>query len=93
MINLIVRTSEFPDSQKIARVRPLHKKGDNFDCNNYRPISILTAISKVAEKVLAIQLRFYLENSNILIDSQFGFSEKRNTNSAISRLMEHPLRC
>lgn len=89
MINLIVRTSKFPDSQKIARVRPLHKKGDKFDCNNYRPISILTAISKIAEKVLAIQLRFYLENSNILIDSQFGFREKRNTTSAISRLMEH----
>jgi hypothetical protein len=80
MINLIVPSSEFPDSQKIARERPLHKKGDKFDCINYRPILISTAISKVTEKVLAIQLRFYLENSNILI-------EKRNTTSAISVLI------
>ena len=56
MINTIIRTSKFPDSQKIARVRPLHKKGDKSDRNNYRPISILTAISKITEKVLAIQL-------------------------------------
>ena len=88
MINTIIRTSKFPDSQKIARVRPLFKKGDKLDRINYRPISILTAISKITEKVLAIQLRFYLENSSILSDCQFGFQEKRNTTSAISRLME-----
>ena len=88
MINTIIRTSKFPDSQKIARVRPLHKKGDKSDRNNYRPISILTAISKITEKVLAIQLRYFLENCDILSDCQFGFREKRNTTSAISRLME-----
>ena len=43
---------------------------------------------KITEKVLAIQLRYFLENCDILCDCQFGFREKRNTTSAISRLME-----
>ena len=57
MINTVIRTAKFPDSRKIARVRPLHNKGDNSDRNNYRPIFVLTAISKITEKVLAIQVR------------------------------------
>ena len=59
MINLIVKHSVFPDSQKIARFLPLHKKGDKSELNNYRPISILTATSKLIEKVLAAQLRLF----------------------------------
>ena len=39
------------------------------------------------EKILPIELRFYLVNFDILIHSQFGFHEKRNSSSAISRLM------
>ena len=46
MLNLIVKHSIFPDSQKIARVRPLHKKRDKSELNDYRPVSILTATSK-----------------------------------------------
>ena len=88
LINTIITTSKFPDSQKIARVRPLHKKGDKLDRNNYRLISIISAISKITKKVLAIQLRCYLENSSTLSDCQFGFRAKQNTTSAISRLME-----
>ena len=89
MINLVVRTSRFPDNQKIARVRPLYKKGEKWNLNNYRPISILTSLSKITEKVLVTQLRFYLENNDIiLIDSQYGFREKRSTSPAISKLME-----
>ena len=89
MINLVVRTSRFPDNQKIARVRPLYKKGEKWNLNNYRPISILTSLSKITEKVLVTQLRFYLENNDIiLIDSQYGFREKRSTSLAISKLME-----
>ena len=87
-ISLIVKHSVFPDSQKIARVRPLHKKGDKSELNNYRPISILTATSKIIEKVLAAQLRLFLETNNIFCNSQYGFREKRSTTSAISKLME-----
>ena len=88
MINLIIKTSYFPDCQKIARVRPLHKKGDKSELNNYRPISTLTAVSKIIEKVLASQLRSFLESNEMFSTCQFGFREKKSTTSAISKLME-----
>ena len=88
MINLIIKTSYFPDCQKIARVRPLHKKGDKSELNNYRPISILTAVSKIIEKVLASQLRSFLESYEMFSTCQFGFREKKSTTSSISKLME-----
>ena len=85
---MTIRTSTFPDSQKIARVRPLHKKGDKADLNNYRPISILTATSKIIEKVLSFQLRYFLESNEMFCGSQFGFRERKSTTSAISKLLE-----
>ena len=56
LTHLTIKTSTFPDSQKIARVGQIHKKGDKAELNNYRPISILTATSKIVEKVLSFQL-------------------------------------
>ena len=41
IINLSLRTGIYPDSLKIAKVKPLYKKGEKNHLNNYRPISIL----------------------------------------------------
>ena len=56
LINLILTTSIFPDCMKIARVTPVYKKGDKSKCTNYRPISILSAMSKIVEKILTQQI-------------------------------------
>ena len=88
LINLVIKCSTFPDKQKVARVKLLHKKGDRFNVNNYRPISILTSISKITEKILTFQIRCHLELNNLLSDCQFGFRESRSTTLAICRLME-----
>ena len=42
-----------PDTMKIARVVPIKKSGEPTDMNNYRPISILPAINKIYEQILA----------------------------------------
>jgi hypothetical protein len=88
LINLIIQTSSFPDCLKIARVKPLFKKGKTTDCNNYRPISILSVVSKVIEKILASQIRGFLETFKLFTDNQYGFRKGKNTTDAISRLME-----
>ncbi len=55
----IIATESFPSEWKIAKVIPLHKSGSRNLLNNYRPISILPAISKVSEKILYKQLFNY----------------------------------
>ena len=46
----------FPDFLKMARVTPLFKSGDKSLCKNYRPISILSHIAKVFERLVHVRL-------------------------------------
>ena len=88
LTNSVISGSKFPDCLKIARVTPLFKKGSKTDPNNYRPISILPALSKVIEKILTKQIRAFMEDFNLFTDTQYGFREKRNTTGALNRLFE-----
>ena len=88
LINLVIETSVFPDCLKIARVTPIFKKGDKKSPNNYRPISVLSTVAKIVEKILSNQIINFLESNSILTDCQFGFRKGRNTTSAINLLME-----
>ena len=54
LTNQVLCTGMFPDKLKIAKVIPIHKKGDATVFNNYRPISLLPAISKVLEKIVML---------------------------------------
>ena len=47
LMNQIVHTIKFPKQLKIAKVKPLFKKGNQSSFTNYRPISLLPSISKV----------------------------------------------
>ena len=59
MINQSLCTGTFPDKLKLARVIPLYKKGDNHVFDIYRPISLLSTVSKIFEKVVFIQVYDY----------------------------------
>jgi hypothetical protein len=58
---------------KKSVVKPIYKKGTKEDANNYRPITLVPALSKVLEKVTANQLVAFLDKDNMLNKSQFGF--------------------
>ena len=62
---------------------PIHKSGDTASVNNYRPISILPAFSKVYEKLVYKRLYRFLENNAVLSDEQFGFRSGMSTESAM----------
>ena len=68
IINQSLYTGIFPDRLKIARVIPLYKKDDPHLVDNYRPISILPAISKVFERIVFNQLYDYMHNNKLLYD-------------------------
>ena len=56
MINVSFNKGIFPDFLKVTNVIPIHKKGEKLDPNIYRPISLLSNISKLYEKAMHIQL-------------------------------------
>ena len=75
LINKCIDTCTFPNALKLADVVPIFKKNDMLNKMNYRPISILSCISKIFEKLLISQLkslrsenhtpRFHLFNRSI----------------------------
>ena len=78
-----------PDRCKFAIVRPIHKKGKLDELNNYRPISLLTAISKILETLMYQRLLQHLETNNILTPAQYGFRKDYHINDANFNLLNN----
>ena len=62
LCNLSIKLGSFPDSCKVAKLKPLFKKGFKTNPSNYRPISLLPLISRIIEKLIHEQTSsfFYL---------------------------------
>ncbi len=88
IINHGIRTKEFPDEFKIAKVMPIFKKGDTESMTNYRPISLLPTFSKVFEKVIEKQLRQYMYENNYLSKNQFGFRKNHETSHIVMAVQD-----
>ena len=66
LVNLSINQSWFPDQCKIAKLKPLFKKGSKSDTKNYRPISLLPVVSKIIQKTIQIQTQEYLDKNGLL---------------------------
>ena len=82
IINQSLFSGIFPDQLKIAKIIPLYKKGDSHVLDNYRPISLLPALSKVFERVVFKQLYTYFTSKKLLYKSQYVFREDHSTELA-----------
>ena len=96
IINQSLVTGIFPTRMKIAKVIPLFKKDDPHVLDNYRPISLLPALSKVLEKVVFIQIYDYFDKNGLFYKNQYGFRKIHSTELAsleitdiISENMDH----
>ena len=85
IFNCSLTTGTFPDDWKLAKVTPIFKHGDRSDMNNYRPISVISAVAKVFERIVYNQLSSYLSENNILSRYQSGF---RSFHSTVTALLE-----
>ena len=66
LCSLSIASEKFPDSCKVAKLRPLYKKGSLTLSCNYKPKSLLPLISKVTEKVIHEQVSTFLNSRNFL---------------------------
>ena len=78
IFNLSLRTGKVVREWKLANVTPLFKKGDKSNPGNYRPISLTSVVCKLMESILRDKIVKFLEENNIIRDSQHGFRNKRS---------------
>lgn len=89
LINQCFTTGHFPSTFKRTIIIPLYKgTGDKSDPNNYRPVSIISNLSKLFEKILYKRILTFLTNSNFFANYQFGFLPGSNTTTAILQAVD-----
>ena len=82
------RYSRFPDCLKLAMVIPIHKKESKLEVSNYRPISLLSNINKLLEKIIHERTYSFLEKFGCLYKHQYGFRKSHSTNHALIEITE-----
>ena len=88
LFNLSFKSGFIPTCLKTAVIRPIFKKGDKTDFNNYRPISLLSAFSKLLEKIAATQVMRYLNKFKLLYEHQYGFRSKYSTEQPVIHFID-----
>ena len=88
IFNLSLSSGIYPDKLKIAKVIPIFKKGATTSINNYRPISILSSINKIYEKILYTRLIKYIDKFQLLYKYQYGFRKNHSTDHALIELID-----
>ena len=83
LFSLSLETSKFPLSWKSANVIPLHKKEDKNIVSNYRPISLLSIVGKLLEKIVFKHIYNFYRDNFVLTDFQSGFQHGRSTTTQL----------
>ena len=89
IINLSLKTGVVPDEMKTARVIPLYKKNSKLEPSNYRPVSILSTLSKILERAVHIQLEIYLKENDLFYKFQSGFRTSFLTDTSLTYLTDY----
>ena len=88
LINLSFSVGKFPTILKLGLILPFHKRDDKSNCNNYRPISLISNLSKIIEKIVYSRLYLFLEQEELLYSRQFGFRNNHSTTDALIDITE-----
>ena len=89
IINSSWKHGKVPHGWKEAIMIPIHKKGkDPQQAQNYRPISLLSCVGKLMEKMVNTRLTWHLEQKQILIPEQAGFRKGRSTEDQVTHIVQ-----
>ena len=89
IFNISFSSDVFPSILKTAKVIPVHKKDSKLDFSSYRPISLLSNIEKILERLMYNRMYKLLSDNNLFYSLQFGFRQKYSTVHAIISLTEN----
>ena len=88
LVNESLKSGTFPQVLKAARVVPIYKSGKKSIRENYRPISVLSVLSKIFERVVHERLYNFMDKNKLLYPRQFGFRSKLSPIHALSDITE-----
>ena len=89
LFNLSFMTGVSPSVLKTAKVVPVFKKYSKLNYSNYRPISLLSNIENILEKLMHKRLYAVLDYNNIIYDLQFGFRQQYSTSHVLINITEN----
>ena len=89
IINQMLHTGIYLNAFKIAKVILIFKKGDPSLLTNYRPILLLSTLSKIIERAIFTQLYSFFITNKILCEQQYGFWAGHSTELAATKLIDH----
>jgi hypothetical protein len=89
LVNISYRKSTFPRCMKMGIIKAVHKKDDPEDPANYRPLTILSTLSKVFQRSAADQQMKYYQENNILNETQHAYMKGHSTETCHSDMVNY----
>ena len=86
IFNLSFSTGVFPSGLKITKCLPIHKKESKSKCSNYKPISLLSNLDKILEKLMHNRFYEFLEKYKLIYPLEFGFRQHYSAYYALLNL-------
>ena len=86
-----IHKSYFPKVFKLVKVIPIYKHGAKTDTSNYRPISVLSLLSKPLGKHIHKHMLKHLNDHRLLHPNKSDFRENSSCQTALTRLVDHLL--
>ena len=87
LVNLSLKNGYIPENYKLAKIVPLYKSGCKQTFGNYRPISLISVLSKILEKIAYQEIFFHFQQH--ISPNQFGFRPKHETQHCIMNFMNN----
>lgn len=88
--NLILSEGEFPSQWKKAKIIPILKpNSDPFQPNSYRPISLLSCLSKLLEKIIAKRIQYWITTESLMTPNQIAYQIGLSTTDALIKVSSY----
>ena len=92
VFTLSMMQNKFPTCWKYTKLIPLHKKLSKLEMKNYRPIAILSPLSKVLEKIVYLQVYEYFTANKLFHPNLHGYRQNRSTLTALLQMYDRWVR-